>query len=108
MPSLSCSRADAVSLKASTLTKTNIRQKNTAFLFPSNHVQLLKLRHSVKRTRAAPKKTRMARPVIVPDFQLIQSFQQSSGAISHGQCPAELAADRFVHLRLDFRLSHNN
>lgn len=46
------------------------------------------------------------RPV-VPHFQLIQSFQKPSGAVCHGQSPAELGADRLGHFRLYFRLSHD-
>lgn len=44
----------------------------------------------------------------VPNFQLIQTFQESSGAICHGQSPAEFNAGSLAHFRLYFRLSHNN
>lgn len=41
-----------------------------------------------------------------PHFQLIQSFQELSGAVSHGQSPAELGVEGFVHFGLYFGLSH--
>lgn len=46
-------------------------------------------------------------PLAVPHFQLVQTFQQLSRAICHGERPAELARGRFVHLRLYFSLSHD-
>lgn len=56
------------------------------------------LRHHTSRTRDGSG--------LLPYFQLIQTFQELPGAVCHGQRPAELAAGGFVHLRLDFRLSH--
>lgn len=47
-----------------------------------------------------------ARCSSLPHFQLIQTFQELAGAVSHGQSPAELGIEGFVHLRLYFRLSH--
>lgn len=41
-----------------------------------------------------------------PHFQLIQTFQELSGAVSHGQSPAELGVEGFVHFGLYFGLSH--
>lgn len=49
-----------------------------------------------------------ARCLTVPHFQLIQTFEESSGAICHGQRPAEFNAGSLAHFRLYFRLSHND
>lgn len=46
----------------------------------------------------------MWRPT-VPQLQLVQTLQQSAGAVSHGHGAAELG--RVAHFRLYFRLSHD-
>lgn len=96
--SFSCSMADAVSRKASTLTDTfkstlaqyrrwaAARQVHGVYLWHTCCCGLLL--------------------ATLPRLQLIQTLQESSGAGRHGQAPAELGGGSLGHFRLYFGLSH--
>lgn len=83
----------------------SITQLSFSFVFSHLKSQLTK--HVMcHKTGSQSYITHMARSVTSPQFQLIQIFQQASRAICHGQCPGELVAGCFTHLRLHFSLSH--
>lgn len=102
MDSLSCSRADAASRKASTLADT----REPDFLHFTHKQMSIKEFGCVERAPLTGARTPAACCSSVPHFQLIQTFQELSGAVSHGQSPAELRVEGFVHFGLYFRLSH--
>lgn len=106
MASRSCSRADAASRKASTLTDTREAaltsepHTRTAGLLQDCWMFGCSVRH------CAGARTPAACCSSLPHFQLIQTFQELPGAISHRQSPAEPGVEGFVHFGLYFGLRH--
>lgn len=107
MDSLSCSRADAASRKASTLTKEDTKEAS----FLNRHAliaggSVLKNLDGCSVRSYIGARTPAACCFNLPHFQLIQTFQELPGAISHRQGPAELGVEGFVDFGLYFGLSH--